>query len=201
MGEYRLIMKENYAKRFVAAKEAIDQILENSDKDTILVAIDGKCASGKTTLGNYLQEIYNCNLFHLDDFFLQQHQRTEERLSQVGGNVDYERFQSEVLKPVAKGEDVTYRPYSCMEGRITEEILIKKHRLNIMEGAYSLHPYFNDPYDVKIFMNIDEKDQIDNIRKRNGEDKLQRFASEWIPKENKYFEIFHIADGCVCIEW
>lgn len=201
MGEYRLIMKENYAKRFVAAKEAIDQILENSDKDTILVAIDGKCASGKTTLGNYLQEIYNCNLFHLDDFFLQQHQRTEERLSQVGGNVDYERFQSEVLKPVAKGEDVTYRLYSCLEGRITEEILIKKHRLNIMEGAYSLHPYFNDPYDVKIFMNIDEKDQIDNIRKRNGEDKLQRFASEWIPKENKYFETFHIADGCVCIEW
>lgn len=201
MGEYRLIMKENYAKRFVAAKEAIDQILENSDKDTILVAIDGKCASGKTTLGNYLQEIYNCNLFHLDDFFLQQHQRTEERLSQVGGNVDYERFQSEVLKSVAKGEEVIYRPYSCLEGRITEEILIKKHRLNIMEGAYSLHPYFNDPYDVKIFMNIDEKDQIDNIRKRNGEDKLQRFASEWIPKENKYFETFHIADGCVCIEW
>lgn len=201
MGEYRLIMKENYAKRFVAAKEAIDQILENSDKDTILVAIDGKCASGKTTLGYYLQEIYNCNLFHLDDFFLQQHQRTEERLSQVGGNVDYERFQLEVLKPVVKGEDVIYRPYSCMEGRITEEILIKKHRLNIMEGAYSLHPYFNDPYDVKIFMNIDEKDQIDNIRKRNGEDKLQRFASEWIPKENKYFKIFHIADGCVCIEW
>lgn len=201
MGEYRLIMKENYAKRFVAAKEAIDQILENSDKETILVAIDGKCASGKTTLGNYLQEIFNCNLFHLDDFFLQQHQRTEERLSQVGGNVDYERFQSEVLKPVAKGEDVIYRPYSCMEGRITEEILIKKHRLNIMEGAYSLHPYFNDPYDVRIFMNINEKDQIDNIRKRNGEDKLQRFASEWIPKENKYFETFHIADGCVCIEW
>lgn len=201
MGEYRLIMKENCAKRFVAAKEAIDQILENSDKDTILVAIDGKCASGKTTLGNYLQEIYNCNLFHLDDFFLQQHQRTEERLSQVGGNVDYERFQTEVLKPVVKGEDVIYRPYSCMEGRITEEILIKKHRLNIMEGAYSLHPYFNDPYDVKIFMNINEKDQIENIRKRNGEDKLQRFASEWIPKENKYFETFHIADGCVCIEW
>jgi hypothetical protein len=31
-------------------------------------------------------------LFHTDDFFLQPHQRTRERLESVGGNIDYERF-------------------------------------------------------------------------------------------------------------
>lgn len=201
MEDHRLSMKESCAKRFAAAKEAIDRLLVNSDKETILVAIDGKCASGKTTLGDYLRDIYDCNLFHLDDFFLQGHQRTEERLAQVGGNVDYERFQTEVMKPLLNGEDVIYRPYSCIEGKMKEETLIKNHRLNIIEGAYSLHPYFNDPYDVKIFMNINEEDQIDNIRKRNGEEKLQRFISEWIPKENMYFETFHIEEGCICIEW
>lgn len=201
MEEHRLIMKEACVKRFAAAKEAINRVLEASDRETILIAIDGKCASGKTTLGYYLKDIYNCNLFHLDDFFLQGYQRTEERLAQIGGNVDYERFQTEVMEPVLNGTDVIYRPYSCMEGKIKEEILIKKHRLNIMEGSYSLHPYFNDPYDVKIFMNINENEQVDNIRKRNGEEKLQRFITEWIPKENRYFETFHIADDCICIEW
>ncbi len=201
MEEHRRIMKEACIKRFAAAREAINRVLEASDKETILIAIDGKCASGKTTLGYYLKDIYDCNLFHLDDFFLQGYQRTEERLAQIGGNVDYERFQSEVMEPVLSGTDVIYRPYSCMEGKIIEEILIKKHRLNIMEGSYSLHPYFKDPYDVKIFMNIDENDQVDNIRKRNGEEKLQRFITEWIPKENRYFETFQIADGCICIEW
>ena len=201
MEEHRRIMKEACIKRFAAAREAINRVLEASDKETILIAIDGKCASGKTTLGYYLKDIYDCNLFHLDDFFLQGYQRTEERLAQIGGNVDYERFQSEVMEPVLSGTDVIYRPYSCMEGKIIEEILIKKHRLNIMEGSYSLHPYFKDPYDVKIFMNIDENDQVDNIRKRNGEEKLQRFITEWIPKENRYFETFHIEDGCICIEW
>lgn len=201
MIEHRLFMKEGCAKRFAVEKEAIDQLLANSEKDTILVAIDGKCASGKTTLGYYLKEIYDCNIFHLDDFFLQGHQRTKERLAQVGGNVDYERFQTEVMSPVIHGENVIYRPYSCMEGKIKEEILIKKHRLNIMEGSYSMHPYFNEPYDVKIFMNINEEAQSNNIRMRNGEDKLQRFVTEWIPKENIYFETFHIADGCICIEW
>lgn len=201
MEEHRRIMKEACVKRFAAAREAINRVLEASDKEAILIAIDGKCASGKTTLGYYLKDIYDCNLFHLDDFFLQGYQRTEERLAQIGGNVDYERFQSEVMGPVLSGTDVIYRPYSCMEGKIIEEILIKKHRLNIMEGSYSLHPYFKDPYDVKIFMNIDENDQVDNIRKRNGEEKLQRFITEWIPKENRYFETFHIEDGCICIEW
>lgn len=201
MEEHRLIMKEPCIKRFAAAKEAIDQLLANSEKKTILLAIDGKCASGKTTLGYYLREIYDCNLFHLDDFFLQGHQRTEERLTQVGGNVDYERFQTEVMGPVLNGEDVIYRPYSCMEGKMKEKTIIKNHRLNIMEGSYSLHPYFNNPYDLKIFMDINEEDQINNIRKRNGEEKLQRFITEWIPKENMYFETFHIAEGCICIEW
>lgn len=201
MEEHRRIMKEACVKRFAAAREAINRVLEASDKEAILIAIDGKCASGKTTLGYYLKDIYDCNLFHLDDFFLQGYQRTEERLAQIGGNVDYERFQAEVMGPVLSGTDVIYRPYSCMEGKIIEEILIKKHRLNIMEGSYSLHPYFKDPYDVKIFMNIDENDQVDNIRKRNGEEKLQRFITEWIPKENRYFETFHIEDGCICIEW
>lgn len=194
-------MKEACVKRFAVAKEAIDNCLANSNKETILVGIDGKCASGKTTLGYYLKGLYNCNLFHLDDFFLQGYQRTNERLSQVGGNVDYERFEKEVMRPVLSREDVLYRPYSCMEGKIKEEILIKKHRLNIMEGSYSLHPYFHDPYDVKIFMNINEEDQIENIRKRNCEEKLQRFIAEWIPKENLYFDSFRIAEGCIQIEW
>ncbi|WP_310603905.1 hypothetical protein [Anaerosporobacter sp.] len=201
MEEHKLIMKEACARRFAKAKEAIDKLLIETTKETILIGIDGKCASGKTTLGYYLKGVYDCNLFHLDDFFLQEHQRTKERLAQIGGNVDYERFKEEVMKPVCSGNDVIYRPYSCMEGKIKEEILVAKHRVNIMEGSYSLHPYFNDPYDVKIFMNINEKAQIENIRTRNGEERLQRFIAEWIPKETVYFETFHIAEGCIQIEW
>lgn len=35
-------------------------------------------------------------LSHMDDFYLQGRQRTYERLNEVGGNVDYERFAKEV---------------------------------------------------------------------------------------------------------
>ena len=76
-------------------KERIDELL--AKKNMVIVAIDGKCTSGKTTLASKLAEIYDCNVFHMDDFFLRPEQRIPERLAEVGGNVDYERFQEEVI--------------------------------------------------------------------------------------------------------
>ena len=46
----------------------IDDLL--TQKDAVIVAIDGKCTSGKTTLASKLAELYDCNVFHMDDFFL-----------------------------------------------------------------------------------------------------------------------------------
>ncbi len=79
----------------------------------VLVAIDGRCAAGKTTLAASLQAQLECNVFHMDDFFLRPEQRTSERLRQPGGNVDFERFLTEVLRPLHDGAPVTYRPYDC----------------------------------------------------------------------------------------
>ena len=84
-----------------AVKKQIDALL--AEKDFVIVAIDGKCASGKTTLAAELAEIYDCNVFHMDDFFLRPEQRTQQRFAESGGNVDYERFREEVLFPLLSG--------------------------------------------------------------------------------------------------
>lgn len=52
----------------------------------VLVGIDGRCGSGKTTLGEYLYGKFDCNLFHMEDFFWRIEQRTPERMTEVGGN-------------------------------------------------------------------------------------------------------------------
>ena len=36
----------------------------------LLVAIDGRCASGKSTLAKDLQKQLDCNVIHMDDFYL-----------------------------------------------------------------------------------------------------------------------------------
>ena len=71
-------------------RKKIDELL--TQKDMVIVAIDGKCTSGKTTLASKLTEIYDCNVFHMDDFFLRPEQRTPERFVEVGGNGDRRKF-------------------------------------------------------------------------------------------------------------
>lgn len=193
-------MKEHCRKRFYPVIEKLNYLLQESQKETLLVAIDGKCASGKTTLSYYLQEQYDCNLFHMDDFFLRMEQRTPQRLGEVGGNVDYERFQEQVLHSLLAKRAVTYRKFSCKTGKLAEDATcIFPKRLNVIEGSYSMHPYFGDVYDLRIFTQIDEQTQIENIVRRNGD--ATRFMEEWIPKENAYFDQYHIREGCLEIFW
>lgn len=191
--------EETCTKRFEAVVAAIEHTIKQSEKEPILVAIDGMCASGKTTLGYFLKSLFECNLFHMDDFFLQDYQRTKERLTQVGGNVDYERFQKEVLVPMKEKSTVIYRPYSCKFRRFGKGQEITYKRLNIVEGSYSQHPYFKDPYDIKVFSTVSKEKQIDIIKKRNGEVLVKRFAEEWIPKEEDYFAVYGIKQGCILL--
>lgn len=194
----KLTMKESCRQRFAPVVDEIKKLLEETDSP-ILAAIDGTAASGKTTLGYYLKEIFPCNLFHMDDFFLQDEQRTEERLKEVGGNVDYERFKQEVMEPLLREETVIYRPFSCKTRTIQEATEIPYQRLNIIEGSYSQHPYFGEVYQLSVFMEIPEEVQIERIRQRNGEVMLERFISEWIPKENDYFAAFGIREKSMVI--
>ena len=68
-------------------------------------------------------------------------------------------------------------------------------RVNIIEGTYSLHPYFEDPYDLKLFLGVPWDVQKARILLRPAE-KHRRFFEEWIPMEQRYFEAFSIAEKC-----
>ena len=171
----------------------IDELLEQ--KEQVLVAIDGNCTAGKTTLARQLQRLYDCNVFHMDEFFLQCHQRTSERYAQPGGNVDYERFREEVLLPLKTGNSFSYRPFDCKTFTFSELASVTPKKLTIIEGSYCNHPTFGNPYDLKIFLTITPDLQRQRVLQR-PEFLHQRFFEEWIPMENRYFAEFQIADQC-----
>ena len=166
-------------------RKKIDELL--TQKDMVVVAIDGKCTSGKTTLASKLAEIYDCNVFHMDDFFLRAEQRTPKRFAEVGGNVDYERFQEEVLLPLKSGKVFSYRPFDCSTFTLAAPVAVTPKKLNIIEGTYSHHPYFGNPYDLKILLTVDEETQRQRMLERPTF-LHKRFFDEWIPMENRYFE-------------
>ena len=96
--------------------------IEKCKGEKLLIAIDGRCAAGKTTLAAHLQEFLPCNVIHMDSFFLRPEQRTPERLQEPGSNVDYERFTNEVLIPLLQGAAFSYCTYDCQSQMFREAI-------------------------------------------------------------------------------
>ncbi len=179
---------------FIDVFSRIDTLLE--EKQTVTVAIEGGSASGKTTLAGLLADVYECNVFHMDDFFLPQGRKTPERLNEPGGNVDYERFADDVASRLKIGSVFSYRPYDCKTGCFKDAVSVSPKALNIVEGVYSLHPALADIYDMKLFLKTDEDTQLARIRQRSGEAMLKRFVTEWIPLENIYFDMLKIEQSC-----
>lgn len=179
--------------RIVLIKERIDLLL--TQREQVIVAIDGSCAAGKTTLAGILAEQYACNVFHMDDFFLRPEQRTPARFAETGGNVDYERFKEEVLIPLKAGRVFSYRPFDCGTFTLSEPVRVAPEKLNIVEGSYSLHPYFGDAFDLKIFLTVTPELRRQRILERPAF-LHQRFFDEWIPMEERYFSGFGIREKC-----
>ena len=68
-----------------------------------------------------------------------------------------------------------------------EPIHVKLSNVIIIEGSYSMRKDFRDYYDLKVLLDIDYKEQLSRLEKRNKA-LLHRFIDEWIPLENIYFE-------------
>ncbi len=158
------------------------------DKERVVLAIDGRAASGKTTSARLISGLFDSGIIHMDDFFLPRELRTEKRLSEVGGNIHYERFSSEVL-PYLRGSDgFSYRTFDCSKLDFDDKPrTISPAPLYIVEGSYSLHPTFGEYYDLSFFCDVDSDEQLRRILERNGEKMLERFKNEWIPMEERYF--------------
>jgi uridine kinase len=175
-------------------KNKIDALL--CSRELVLAAIDGNSGAGKSTLAGALNCFYECNVFHMDDFFLPPELKTPERLSEAGGNIDYVRFKTEIIEGIKSRREFEYRVYDCSVMKLTETVSVQPRKLNIIEGVYSMHPMFADAYDLRIFLRIGKDEQRRRILERSGEKMLKRFVNEWIPMEDRFFQELRVKDAC-----
>ena len=162
----------------------------------VLAAIDGRCASGKSTLAQHLAERCGWSVIHMDDFFLRPEQRTPARYAAPGENVDHERFLSEVLLPLQQGTLRAYRRFDCGSLRLTDPVPFRPARVVLIEGSYSCHPALWEHYDLHVFLTVDPEEQLRRILARNGAAGAQAFRERWIPLEERYFSAFSVEERC-----
>ena len=178
---YRLV-----STRLLPALPVLAKATALPDKPVHVLVIDGRSASGKTTLARQLASILKTDVVHMDDFFLPPELRTKDRYAEPGGNVHYERFMQEVLPHLRDPEPFSYRRFDCSTMKPGDMRDIRSGQWRIVEGAYSLHPKFGRYADLTIFYDITPEEQARRILLRNGERGLKMFQSRWIPLEELY---------------
>ncbi|MBU1093551.1 MAG: hypothetical protein KKH01_03720 [Firmicutes bacterium] len=179
---------EKYIKSYHFLFVKIEEMIKESKNLTI--AIDGYSSSGKTTLAHYIENIFDANVFHMDDYFksLKQDQTSTEFAS----NIDFDRLKKEIIKPLLKQEPIFYQSFDCKTQELSSLLKKEVKSVNIIEGAYSTHPLIEEIYDFKIFLKIGKIKQMIRIKKRNGLKKLKIFLNRWIPAEHAYFNHYSI---------
>ena len=183
-----------------------NKLLAQSSVRPLIIAIDGKCGSGKTYYSGKLARVLSASVIHCDNFFLPVDMRTDARLSEVGGNIHYERLGA--LLSAIKDEQardigvnntlyLTYEAYDCSTDSYERRILTGSQVI-IVEGSYALHPTLRQLYDLKVLFTVDNQTQLARLTKRESEQSLANFINKWIPLENRYFDTLDTVD-CIVI--
>ena len=109
--------------------QTIVSLLAAHPERPVLIALDGRCGSGKTTLAAQLAEQFpGSAVFHTDDYYLPPAQRIPNWAETPCANMDLTRLREEVLVPAQAGAAVRSRAYSCREGSYLPEQCVPPHR-------------------------------------------------------------------------
>ena len=172
---------------FSSLTQTIASLLEAHPERPVLIALDGRCGSGKTTLAAQLAvQFPGSAVFHTDDYYLPPAQRIPNWAETPCANMDLTRLREEVLVPAQAGAAVRSRAYSCREGAYLPEQCVPPAPLYILEGSYSHHPILAGFYDLKVFVTCSKKEQARRLQAREGE-RYENFVRRWIPLEEAYF--------------
>ena len=125
-------LKARCKERFEPVVQAIRQLQKEKEglDEPLIVAIDGRCGSGKTTLGEYLEQVFDCNLFRMDDFFLRMEQRTPHVLSEKNGKMIPEKVG---LKAVMR-DGIDYEFTIVLDINMKHQAIASKDRTSLFMG-------------------------------------------------------------------
>lgn len=174
--------------------EKIKKIIEEKHLNApAVIAIDGPCGGGKSTLAAEIEKEFGFNILHMDDFYLPFQKREKDWMNVIAGHMDFERLIENVLKPYKESRKTNYISYDCHSDKYLQEIPIDLDKILVIEGSYTSHPMLDKYVNLKIFVDIEKDEQERRLTKRNP-DVVDKFLSMWVPFENRYFEELKIKE-------
>ncbi len=159
-------------------EEVISKIIELTQKKdkTILIALDGRSGTGKTTIAKYIADKLDGVEIQADNFWtggsddVWDKRTPQEKSDQA---IDWKRMRIEVLEPLLRGKSATWHPFNWKTGiGLAEEIIeASPKRFIVLDGAYSTRPELQDIIDIGILVEVPEDSNRRNrLVKREGKE-------------------------------
>lgn len=155
----------------------------------LLIAIDGRPGSGKTTLAMQLAEALNAQAIYLDEFFIPQEQWPAD--AKPIFPFFYFRYQEflDGIKALAAGKPFAYYSYDWQTNGVSKEATtITPDRIVIVEGVSTLNEQLANLYYKKIWVASDPKTEFGAISTREKGANLNLWKNIYIPSVDIYCE-------------
>ena len=102
-----------------------------------VISIDGPCAGGKSTLASKLQEELNCNVVHMDDFYLPFDKRDKNWMNMTASHMDFDKVINMIpgmanIMPEGSEKEASkkIKKYLCIMDSMTDAELNCKHKID-----------------------------------------------------------------------
>ncbi len=135
----------------------------------VLVAIDGRAGSGKTTLANELIGWEpRLRLFHADELQRPQAEGEWETWTpgECAANFANEAPLRAVVSSLAAGRQARYEPYDWSAHQVGSLTTLSPGGVMVVEGAYTMQQSLREYYDLTIWVDCQEEARAARLRAR-----------------------------------
>lgn len=158
-------------RRVAAAARAVDHV-------PVVIAIDGRSGSGKTSLAEALAgELSDATVVHLDDMYP----------GWDGLAATPPLLVAQVLEPTRRGEAAAFRRFDWEHGTFADSIAIPRTRFLVVEGAGSSVGMARRYADVRVWLEADTAVRKQRGLERDGEAYAPHWQ-RWADQEDAVFD-------------
>jgi uridine kinase len=163
-----------------------------AESTPVLVALDGRSATGKSTVAGLVGHRMGALVIDSDDFYrggTDAYWDAMTAAQKMDLVIDWER-QRAVLERLHRREVATWRPYDwdADDGSLAAEVTGGPAEVVILEGAYSARPELADLLSLRVVLQLPRAIRRERLLQREGERYRAEWEARWGAAEDLYFE-------------
>jgi uridine kinase len=174
-----------------AARQIVDAISgwRREAGATLVVAIDGHGAAGKSALAEAVGALLVASLVHVDHFFREAGSTGAAGGSPMAAYYDWQRLRREALGPLRRGERASFRAFDWeRNGYLPDPVVVEPAELILVEGVSSTTAALAELVDRTVLVVTPESERVARLHERIAD---AVWDDAWLTAERGYFAARH----------